>query len=86
MKKLFLLLFLVIFNTRLAIGAININIDSNQYKAKLLFAGFHTNPDGQQILQNILNNLKTTGLTETLIKEPKTTTSEFSEIINPLHY
>jgi hypothetical protein len=43
MKKLFLLLFLAIFNTHLATAAVNINIDSNQYKAKLLFAGFDTN-------------------------------------------
>ena len=83
MKKLFLLIFLVIFNANLVFGAVNINIDSNQYKAKLLFTGFDNNPDAQQILQKILNNLKTTGLTESLIKQAKTSSSEFSEIISP---
>ena len=71
MKKIFLLLLFIIINAKLAVGAVNINIDSNQYKAKLLFAGFDVSEDSKQILQKILNNLKTTGLVETLIKEPK---------------
>ena len=62
MKKIFLLLLFIIINAKLAVGAVNINIDSNQYKAKLLFAGFDVSEDSKQILQKILNNLKTTGL------------------------
>ena len=83
MKKIFLLLLFIIINAKLAVGAVNINIDSNQYKAKLLFAGFDVSEDSKQILQKILNNLKTTGLVETLIKEPKISSAEFADLTGP---
>jgi TolB protein len=76
-----LIILLLLFPCAL-FGAVNINIDNNQYKVRLLFVGFDANSDAEQILQKIISNLKTTNLSENIVKDSTKQQTEISDFAN----